>query len=369
MILPAPERSGQEPGLWQVTSEDGALLDGRAPEGLGRDDYVALHRWMSLVRALDGRMQTLQRQGRISFYGSATGQEAAVIGSGYALRPEDWVLPALRESGVALLRGYSLADYVNQCFGNGADVEKGRQMPCHYGHKAVNYPPLSSPIATQLPQAVGVALAMKARGDNACAIGYMGDGATSEADFHIAMEFAARLHAPVVLFCQNNQWAISTGWKQQTAARSLACKAHGYGMDGYRVDGNDVLAVVAVTKLAADKARAGGGPTFIEALTYRVGAHSTSDDPSRYRDESITAQWKERDPIARFRRTLEGLGWWSPTDEEAMQADLEERIKREIARAEAEAPPSTDTLFEDVYAEPWWRLREQAAEMKARVHG
>ena len=332
---------------------------------LGREDQRAMYRAMCLVRVVDERMLTLQRQGRIGFYGAATGQEAAVIGSGWALEPRDWVLPALREGGVALLRGYSLADYTNQLFGNRTDLLKGRQMPCHYGDRKVNYVTLSSPIATQLPQAVGVALAQKLEGAGAITIGYMGDGATSEADFHVAMEFAARLKAPVVFFCQNNQWAISTGWRHQTAAETLADKAQGYGMPGARVDGNDVVAVYEATKVAVDRARAEGTPSFIEALTYRIGAHSTSDDPSRYRDESVTAEWRKRDPIARHRATLVSRGWWSDAEEAGLLEELTAQVKAETERAEAEGPPDLDTLFEDVYAVRPRHLAEQAQALAA----
>ncbi len=358
-----PEQSGAEPGLYRVMGEGGALLDGREPAGLDQAGFVELYETMSLVRAIDLRMVTLQRQGRISFYGSANGQEGAVIGSGYALDDTDWIVPALRESGVALLRGFALSDYVNQLFGNDPDVQRGRQMPCHYGHLGVKYVALSSVIANQLPHAVGIALAAKLRGEKTIAIGYMGDGATSEGDFHTSLEFAARLRAPVLFFCQNNQWAISTGWNKQTAARSIAIKARGYGMDGFRVDGNDVLAVYAVTKHAVDQIRETGRPAFIEALTYRVGAHSTSDDPGRYRDESITDEWRTRDPIDRMRLVLDARGWWSDAQEEAMQTDYTTRIKAEVVRAEAADRPPPQSLFEDVYKETPRHLLEQQEEL------
>ena len=360
-----PEEPGAEPGLYRVIADDGGILAGREPAGLEREDHRRLYQTMSMVRTIDERMVTLQRQGRISFYGTATGQEAAVIGSGYALEDDDWVLPALREGGVALLRGFSLSDYVNQLVGNDSDVQRGRQMPCHYGHKDVRYVTLSSVIANQLPHAVGVALAARLRGERTIAVGYMGDGATSEGDFHSSLEFAARLRAPVLFFCQNNQWAISTGWRGQTAAPSLACKAHGYGMDGYRVDGNDVLAVYAVVRHVVRQIRDTGRPAFIEALTYRIGAHSTSDDPSRYRDESVTDEWRKRDPIRRYRRVLDARGWWSDAEEEAMQADVVRRVKAEVVRAEAAPRPPLGSLFEDVYAETPAHLRAQEAALAA----
>ncbi|MCB9730793.1 MAG: 3-methyl-2-oxobutanoate dehydrogenase [Deltaproteobacteria bacterium] len=314
-------------------------------------------------RLLDDLMLTLQRQGRIGFYGPATGQEAAVFGSGRALAPEDWVLPALREGGVALMRGYPLRDYLAQCFGNALDVTHGRQMPCHYGSRAQHQPTLSSPIGTQLPHATGVAWAMKLRGAATVAIGYLGDGATSENDFHTALDMAGRFALPAIFFCQNNQWAISVPVSVQTAAPTLAAKAAAYRMPGHRVDGNDVMACYAVTREARARALRGEGPTFIEALTWRMGAHSTSDDPTRYRDEAVTEQWKARDPILRLGRFLlaEGL-----QDEDGLQA-LRESLGREIREALAEveaAAPSVPlgTMFDDVFASRPPHLAEQAAE-------
>ncbi len=363
----APVQPGVDPERYAVIDpETGAIAPGRAPS-LTHRDYVSLYRWMRFLRAIDERMIVLQRQGRISFYGAATGQEAAVIGTGYVLAPGDWILPALREGGVALLRGYPFSAYVDQCFGNATDLEKGRQMPCHYGHRDVNYVTLSSNIATQLTQAVGVALAQKTTRSGGVAVGYIGDGGTSEADFHVALEFAARLHAPVVFVCQNNQWAISTGVGQQTRARSIAHKAHGYGLPGFAVDGNDVLACAEVMRHAVERARRGEGPSLIEALTYRIGAHSTSDDPTRYRDEAITEQWKQRDPIARFRRTLDHLGLWDDARDAALEAEHDARIRAEIQRAEAVGPPELETLFEDVYAEPTPLLREQQAALRRHL--
>jgi len=350
-----------------VIEPDGTVHEERWPTDLNEDGLLTMYRTMSLVRCLDERMQTLQRQGRITFYGAATGQEAAVIGSGFATKKQDWILPALREGGVALLRGFPLSDYINQVFCNGPDIQKGRQMPCHYGDNRVNYVTLSSNLGTQLPHAVGVALAQRLKGDDGVTVGYMGDGCTSESDFHVAMEFAVALKAPVVFFCQNNQWAISTPWHKQTASNSIAIKGCGYGMPGYRVDGNDAVAVYAVTQMAIERARRGDGPCLIEALTYRIGAHSTSDDPTRYRDESITDEWRKLDPIERLRNLLETRGAWSSEDEQSMITEYETTIKAEITRAEAAPGPTLDTLFEDVYSEPLWNQKEQHTQLQAAL--
>ncbi|HSE39303.1 MAG TPA: thiamine pyrophosphate-dependent dehydrogenase E1 component subunit alpha, partial [Acidobacteriota bacterium] len=188
-------------------------------------------------------MLTLQRQGRIGFYGTATGEEAAVIGSAFALKPDDWIFPALRQGGAALLRGYPLVEYISQCMGNAADKTKGRQMPSHYCSRPANFVSWSSCIGTQIPHAVGAAWAMKIQGHKNVAVAYMGDGATSQGDFHVAMNFAGVFKVPVVFFCQNNQWSISVNIKQQTASETISMKAEAYGFKGVTVDGNDVLAV------------------------------------------------------------------------------------------------------------------------------
>ncbi|MGM0574406.1 MAG: thiamine pyrophosphate-dependent dehydrogenase E1 component subunit alpha [Myxococcota bacterium] len=348
----------------QLLDEQGRLVEGaRVPEGLGDDDLRDLYRLMLQQRLLDDLMLTLQRQGRIGFYGPATGQEAAVFGSGRALEARDWVLPALREGGVALMRGYPLRDYVAQCFGNSLDRTKGRQMPCHYGAVEQHYATLSSPIGTQLPHAVGVAWAMKIRGDDALCMGYMGDGATSENDFHTSLDLAGRFRLPAVFFCQNNQWAISVPVDRQTRASSIAARAKAYRMPGRRVDGNDVLACYEVTREAAERARAGDGPSLIEALTYRIGAHSTSDDPSRYRDEAVTDAWRAKDPVQRLRTFLVSEGLTTEDDADDLDRRLRKEIRDVLAEVEAaDAMVPLDTMFEDVFVERPWFLREQAEE-------
>lgn len=350
-------------GLYQILGEDG-VVDAAAAARFDQALCRRLHEGMLSIRVMDARLMALQRQGRTGFYGEAVGQEAAIVGSAAVSQPDDWIVPALREAGVGLYRGMSLDDYVAQIFGNALDPTKGRQMPCHPIDRARNYVVMSSCIATQIPHAVGIAMAMKLAGDHGkVAWGYMGDGATSEGDFHVAMNFAGVFGAPVVLVCQNNQWAISTPGQRQTAAETIALKGVGYGIESLRADGNDVLAVYEICRYAADKARRGGGPTFVELLTYRVSAHSSSDDPSRYRDESVTDQWRTRkDPIARLRAYLEARGWLAPGEHDALAASIEARVREVIARVEAAPPPPVETLIEDVFEEPTWLLREQLAE-------
>lgn len=334
-----------------------------APEhrrlGLSPDDVRCIYRYMSLSRLLDDRMMKLQRQGRIGFYGTASGEEAAVVGSAFALQNVDWVFPALRQGAAALMRGMPLEIFIAQCIGNGLDVAKGRQMPVHYAYRAANFVSWSSCIATQLPHAVGMAYAAKYKGHQAIALAYLGDGATSEGDFHVAMNFAGVLQAPVVFFCQNNQWAISVPLKQQTAAPSLAAKAPGYGFEGIQVDGNDVLKVYAASKRAVEKARSGGGPTFIEAVTYRLGSHSSSDDPTRYRPAGEVEMWEAKDPIVRFRRYLQTQKLWDPQAEETLQQALGEEVNAAVQKAEAAPPLAAESMFADVYAAPPPELLKQ----------
>jgi TPP-dependent pyruvate/acetoin dehydrogenase alpha subunit len=254
---------------------------------------------------------------------------------------------------------------VAQTIGNALDRVKGRQMPCHYSFKSGNYVAMSSVIATQIPHAVGVALAARLRGEDVVAAGYMGDGATSASDFHVALNFGAVLKAPVVFVCQNNQWAISVPLAKQTASKSIAAKAVAYGMPGVRVDGNDVLAVYAATKRAVDRARAGGGPTLLELVTFRVLGHSSSDDPTRYRDEACVKEWEAKDPLARFRRYLERRGLWSQAHEDELDGEHQAAISQAIQAAEAGAPVPVDSLIEDVYATVPAQLKEQLERMHA----
>ena len=347
-----------EEDLLQVIAPDGTI-DGRRDPGLPEATLREAFRHLCLVRALDTRMLSLQRQGRIGFYVPSIGEEASQVGSAMALEPEDWVFPAYREPGCALWRGVPLKFLVAQSYGNALDVMKGRQMPNHYGYRDIHYVTASSPVGTQIPQAVGAAMAARIRKDPVVVLAYFGDGATSGGDFHAGMNFAGVYRTPTVLFCKNNQWAISVPLSRQTAAKTLAQKAHAYGFDGVRVDGNDVLAVYAATKAAVDKARAGGGPTMVEALTYRMGPHSSSDDPSRYRSKEEEEFWKRRDPIERMRKYLEVKGLWTKAWGDALQKEIDDRLSETIREVEKGPPPALETMFTDVYEQLTPRLREQ----------
>ena len=351
-------------GLVRVLEDDGSVVRGKDPE-LSTETLLFLYEQMVQVREFDRRMLMLQRQGRIGFYGPILGQEAATVGSIAALEARDWIFPALREGAAAMMRGLSLTEAINQLIGNGADRCKGRQMPCHYTFKEGNYYGMSSVIGTQISHAAGAAMAARIKGDDVVVLGYMGDGATSANDFHAGMNFAAIMKSPCVMLCQNNQWAISVPIGKQSASETIAQKGKAYGMPYVRVDGNDVLAVYAVTKSAVERARAGDGPTFIEAVTYRRLGHSSSDDPTRYRDEAEVEQWARKDPVDRFRRYLGRRKLWDDDREAAFQQDIAERVNTAIAAAEQNPPPADETLITDVYARVTPQLREQLADVLA----
>jgi pyruvate dehydrogenase E1 component alpha subunit/2-oxoisovalerate dehydrogenase E1 component alpha subunit len=272
-----------------------------------------------------------------------------------------------------LVRGFPLTKFLAQVFGNSGDVLKGRQMPSHHSGKEVNQVAWSSCIGPQLPQAVGTAWAMKLQKARSVAVGFCGDGATSQGDFHNAMNFAGVFHVPCVIVCQNNHWSISVPTERQTVSKTIAVKGRAYGVPAVRVDGNDFIAVYKVLSDAIARARGGKGPTFVEAVTYRIGAHSTSDDPTRYRSDAEVEAWKKKDPVDRLRAHLVKQGLL----DDAADAKLEEELTAEIAAAvnlvEALPPPARETLFDDVYAELPWNLEEQRRELaqmpEAPQHG
>ncbi|HEX3775301.1 MAG TPA: thiamine pyrophosphate-dependent enzyme [Polyangiaceae bacterium] len=334
-------------------------MSGELALGLRLDFYRMLCR----IRLLDTRMQALQRQGRIGFYGSCTGQEAVPVALGFALPKSDWIFPALRESSVMLVRGFSLETYIAQVFGNQKDVLKGRQMPSHMSGRAVNVVSWSSCIGTQLTHAVGAAWAAKIRRENLVSAACLGDGATSSADFHSALNFAQVFSVPCIFVCQNNQWAISTPASRQSNTRTFEEKARGYAMPAERVDGNDVCALFVAFQRAAERARNGQGPTFLECVTYRIGPHSTSDDPTLYRSELEVADWKTRDPILRLAAELRAENALDNARVEAIQAELGAEIDAALAHVESEPLPPRASLFDDVYAELPRHLLEQRKEL------
>ncbi len=334
-------------------------------------EKLRIYRMMVRVRAMEERMLSLQRQGRIGFYGSCYGQEAATLASAAALGAEDWIFPGLREASAMLLRGYPLIPWLAQLFGNQADPTKGRQMPSHQGDRGVHQASWSSVIGTQLPQAVGAAYAAKRRGEKTVVAAYFGDGATSSAAFSQAMLFARSLAAPVVFCCQNNHWSISVPLSRQTAETRLFRKGEAFGIGRGRVDGNSVDAVYEATAAAVARARAGQGPSLLELVTYRLGAHSSSDDPTRYRDQKEVDGWLAKEPIGRTKRELIAAGAWSEASAiAALQKEAAESIAEGIVAAENFPPPPPESLFEDVYADASpWLLAWSSAAFTARGTG
>ncbi len=356
------EEEARAAGLLQILDEEGRADAARVPR-LSPEELRRMYLGMMRSRLLDQRLLPLQRQGRIGFHIGATGQEAGLIAGAHSITAEDWFVPGLREGGAALYRGFPLRTYLAQVFGNQNDITHGRQMPCHSGSRASHHIIMSSCVSSQLPHATGMAMAARIRGDRVVTLGYCGDGGTSTEDFHVALNFAAVFKAPVVFVCQNNQWAISTPIALQTAAQTLALKGLSYGLPAVRVDGNDVFACYTAIKEAVDRARAGAGPSFIEALTYRLGAHSSSDDPTRYRDEAEPETWRRKDPLTRFKTWIVGNGIFSADEEAAAVAEIDREIREAIALEEAAGPPALDTMIEDVFTAPTWNLQEQLADL------
>lgn len=343
---------------FRVLSEDN-VADPKVEPKLSKEQLLVMYRYMALTRIYDERGMMLQRQGRIGFYVPSFGQEAIQIGTASAMEKGDWSFPSYREPGIWLYRGTDLYRMVCNLYGNKDDFAKGRQMPVHYSDSENRIFSVSSPIATQIIQGVGAALAAKLQKKKQVSLSYIGDGGTSENDFHTGLTFAGAYKAPTVIICTNNQYAISVPVFKQTGAVRIADKAIGYGMPGIAVDGNDVLAVYSVAKQAIDRARRGEGPTFIEAFTLRMGPHSSSDDPTRYRDAKLHEAWSKRDPIVRFRQYLERKKIWDDKKEKALVEELKAQVAEAVERAEKTSPPSLEDLFTDVYSELTPQLERQ----------
>jgi pyruvate dehydrogenase E1 component alpha subunit len=318
----------------------------------------ALYEIMVLTRRFDERMLKLQRQGRLGTFARVMGQEGAHVGAAFALRDEDWVVPAFREAGIFLLRGMKMEHFLQYWGGD----ERGNLMPA-----GVRMLPTAIPVGTHMLHAVGIGWAMKHRGEKVAVLTSFGEGATSEGDFSEAMNFAGVFQAPVVFLCQNNQWAISVPYHKQTAACTVAQKAVGYGMPGVQVDGNDVFAVYRTVSEALERARNGGGPSLIEAHTYRVTDHTTADDARRYRSEKEVAVWRRRDPIARLARYMKKNGLLDDEGEAAVETRADEQVAEAVAAFEAMEPPSPEEIFAHVFAEITPPLAEQRADLLRRV--
>ncbi len=355
-------------GLVRVLDDQGKLVGDWAPKidpetlrkGLGH---------MMKVRAYDARMLRMHRQGKMSFYMTSTGEEAVAVAAAMALRGEDMLFPSYRQQGLHLVRGADLVDMASHCMSNARDNLMGRQLPVHYTRADLNLFSISGNLCTQFPQAVGWAMASAYKGESAVAASWIGEGSSAEGDFHVACTMAGVYHAPVLLNVVNNQWAIScyqgiAGGEETT----FASKAIGYGFPGLRVDGNDFFAVWAATEWAAERARKGKGATLLELVTYRAGAHSTSDDPSRYRPKEEADAWPLGDPVERLKLHLVSIGEWSDDRHEQLGAEIADEVQKKLKEAESygtlsdhkSVPP--ETLFDDIFKEMPKNLKRQREE-------
>ncbi|MDZ7708601.1 MAG: thiamine pyrophosphate-dependent dehydrogenase E1 component subunit alpha [Trueperaceae bacterium] len=358
---------------FQPFSEQPVRLVGDQGEWLGAfeldlDDelLVRLYRDLVLARLLDERLVRLQLQGKSSFVAPSAGHEAIQIAIAHAVRPGfDWLFPYYRDYGVASTLGVPLVEIFGQMMGTRADPAKARQMPSHPSSRALNMFTALSPIAAHVPPAVGAGIAMKLAGRGEVCVTSFGDGATSEGDWHAAMNFAGVQGAPVVFVCENNRYAISVELQKQSGSATIAEKAHAYGMPGYRVDGMDVLACLYLMRELVGRARDGFGPALVEATVYRYGAHSSADDDSMYRPAEEVAAWRRRDPLPRYRALLERRELWDAAAEEALRAEVNASLTEAVHAAESAGGVPFEWMFDDVYATRPWHLDEQRAEAES----
>lgn len=328
---------------------------------LTSDDYKKLYYQMARARVADEKAFALVRQGRSFFYAMSAGHEAAQIGSAYALGPQDWIFPYHRSSALALARGLTLYEFFSDILGKKTSPNLARQMPNHFAKMDLRLVTRSSTVGNQIPQVVGTALGEKLKGTDSVSIVYFGEGATAEGDFHVGMNFAGVYKAPAIFFCENNQYAISVPVRLQAAAEAISMEACGYEFSGFRVDGNDVIAVYTVTKQVVDKARKGGGPSLIEAVTYRFGSHSSADDAKRYRTSEEELEWRKRDPIKRLLGYMKYKGYWSEEWQKEVDGQVADELRMAMDEAEKQPIPETETMFSDVFKDMPWHLERQKA--------
>lgn len=322
---------------------------------LSNSELLNLYELLQLTRLADDRALSLQREGRLGTFPSSLGQEAAQIGSGFALSKQDWVFPSFREIGVYLSLGYPLPLYYRYWLGD----ERGLRSP-----DDLNIFPINIAVGTHLLHAAGAALGARYRKDPVACVAFLGDGGTSKGDFHEALNMAGVYKLPLVAICQNNQWAISVSSKNQTAAQSLAQKAVAYGINGIQVDGNDVLAVYQATTEALQRARDGGGPTFIECKTYRMADHTTADDAGRYRGSDEVEQWRLKDPLLRMRRYLENQGLWGQAEQNQLDEALNQQVDKAVYELENMEPPQAEDIFRFTSNQLSSRQQEQLKECR-----
>jgi 2-oxoisovalerate dehydrogenase E1 component alpha subunit len=351
----------------QILNQDGSVAAGATVPDLSRDQAKKIYSDMLYTRMLDERMQGAQRQGRLSFYLTCTGEEAAVAGTIAAFQPQDMVMAQYREQVAMRYRGFTTAQFMNQLFSNAEDLGKGRMMPVHYGCRELNIMTISSPLATQIPQAAGYAYGQKLQGKDACTLCYFGDGAASEGDFHAGLNMAAVHKSPVVFVVRNNGYAISTPCSEQFASDGIAPRGLGYGIKTIRVDGNDILAVYAASAEARRIATQEQRPVLIETMSYRLGAHSTSDDPSGYRSKEEEQEWRDKDPIQRMKNWLIAQRWWDEESDSDLQKSYRIEILAELKLAEQRDKPPLGDMITDVYKTVPSHLSEQFQALEAHI--
>src|SRR4051812_2361507 len=365
-LAPHEELYDHASGMIRVLDDDG-VANGAWQPHLSPQQLRSGLEMMLRARHLDARMTAMQRQGRLSFYLSSNGEEAVSVAGAAAYFRDDMLFPSYRQPGVLLVRGMPVLTMMCQAIGNAGDNAKGRQMPVHYSWRAGNVVSISSPVGTQLPQAVGAAMAFAYRGERRTVGAWVGDGTAAQGDFHHALNFASVFRPPCVLHVVDNQWAISTHRNLSTGGATFAARAGAYRMPGLRVDGNDFLAVYAAESWAVERARRGGGPSLVELVTYRREAHSTSDDPSQYRAAEEADNWPGGDPVERLKLHLIRLGEWSEESHEKLSAALENEVAVTFQHAESVGNSrqglghSADTVFDDVYASLPSHLQAQRA--------
>lgn len=349
--------------IYRVTDMHGEIIDKSCDPNFGKEMSLKIYHDMTQLSVMDKVLYDSQRQGRISFYMTNWGEEATQVGSAAALNNHDLIYGQYREAGVLMWRDFPLVNFMHQCYGNCKDIGKGRQMPVHYGSVEHNFVTISSPLTTQLPQAVGSAYAFKNMPNNdRIVVVYFGDGAASEGDCHAAFNFAATLDCPIIFFCRNNGYAISTPTSEQYGGDGIAGKGPGYGLHTIRVDGNDVFAVYNATKAARELALK-NKPVLIESMTYRLGHHSTSDDSSFYRTPDEVKEWGDKDhPITRFKKYIMEKGWWTDEDEKKWQTESRKRVLKAFGEAEKEKWAHYHDMFEDVYCEMTDNIKRQRDE-------
>lgn len=353
---------------YRVMNPDGSLRKGHDEPAATKEHLLNIYEHMIRFREMDHYFNEAQRQGRISFYMQAAGEEAILFGCAAAMKADDEVFSQYREAGVLMWRGFSVQNFADQCFSNCDDLGKGRQMPVHYGSKALHFHTVSSPLGTQLPQASGAAYALKLEGKGRAVVCFFGDGAASEGDFHAALNFAATLEVPVVFVCRNNGYAISTPIREQYRGDGIAGRGIAYGMRTIRADGNDYFAVFNAMSAAREAAVKHSQPVLLEVMTYREGHHSTSDDSTRYREASEILAWQQNsNPILRLRLYLEARGWWDAARENAAIATEKKAVLAALTSAGSKLKPPARELASDVYDVIPKHLLEQIAEVEAHI--